>query len=65
MSIDTIAVRGTSEKDEYSLWWEDEDGEEQYICHVYGFDNAVRVATGIAHKQVEYVKHPCFSMQSS
>ncbi len=42
----------------YGLYWVDDQHAEEYICQVYGFENAVRVANGIAHEQVEYVKHP-------
>ena len=56
----TIAVEyGISRSNEHCLYWQDEDGNNsEFICVVYGFDNAVRVANGIAHEQVEYVKHP-------
>ena len=56
----TIAVEyGISRSNEHCLYWQDEDGNNsEFICVVYGFENAVRVASGIAHEQVEYVKHP-------
>ena len=56
----TISVEyGISRSNEHCLYWQDEDGNNsEFICVVYGFDNAVRVANGIAHEQVEYVKHP-------
>ena len=46
--------------DKFGLYWTDEstaDGGE-FICSVYGFENAVRVANGIAHEQADYVIHP-------
>jgi len=56
----TISVEyGISRSNEHCLYWQDDDGNNsEFICVVYGFDNAVRVANGIAHEQVEYVKHP-------
>jgi hypothetical protein len=32
-----------------------------FICTVHGFENAIRVAKGIAHEQAEYVKYPAFN----
>ena len=60
----TIAVVESVTKyrdpEQYCLYWQDEDGNNsEFICVVYGFENAVRVANGIAHEQVEFVKHPC------
>ena len=53
-----VGIRGSKE---YCLYWQDEDGNNsEFICKVYGFENAVRVANGIAHEQVESVKRPCF-----
>ena len=47
--------------DKYGLYWADENGNSQeFICGVYGFENAVRVANGIAHEQVEFVQTPPF-----
>jgi len=47
--------------EEYCLYWQDEKGNNsKFICSVYGLDNAVRVARGIAHDQVEFVKLPVF-----
>ena len=58
----TVAVEaGIRGSGEFCLYWQDEDGNNsEFICVVHGFDNAVRVANGIAHEQVEYVKHACF-----
>jgi hypothetical protein len=58
----TVAVEaGIRGSGEFCLYWQDEDGNNsEFICVVHGFDNAVRVANGIAHEQVEYVKHPSF-----
>jgi hypothetical protein len=58
----TIAVEaGIRGSGEFCLYWQDEDGNNsEFICVVHGFENAVRVANGIAHEQVEFVKHPCF-----
>tara|TARA_B110000967_G_scaffold98312_1_gene100991 strand:- start:1813 stop:2031 length:219 start_codon:yes stop_codon:yes gene_type:complete len=57
----TVAVRITNNHNQYALDWADEDGNNKsHICYVFGFENAVRVANGIAHEQVEFVKHPCF-----
>jgi hypothetical protein len=47
-------------RDRYGLYWVDDRDAEEYICTVYGFENAVRVANGISHEQVEWVKHPGF-----
>lgn len=56
----TVVVRETTNHDQYALDWADDDGNNTvHICYVFGFDNAVRVANGIAHEQVEFVKHPC------
>jgi len=50
--------------DHYSLYWASESGQDmQHICNVYGFENAVRVANGIAHEQVEFVQHPPFKSE--
>jgi len=55
----TISVERGAGSDEYRLCWQDEDGNNSvFICVVYGFDNAIRVADGIAHEQVQFVKHP-------
>ena len=57
----TIEIRTTNFSDQYSLNWVDKDGyASEHICYVFGFENAVRVANGIAHEQCEFVKHPCF-----
>ena len=54
-----IAVQYGTREGQYCLYWQDEDGNNsEYICVVYGFDNAMRVANGIAHKQAEFVKAP-------
>tara|TARA_R110000737_G_scaffold327357_1_gene341579 strand:- start:377 stop:592 length:216 start_codon:yes stop_codon:yes gene_type:complete len=44
----------------YGIYWTTEDTAEggEYICSVYGFENAVRVANGIAWEQAEFVIHP-------
>jgi len=55
----TISVEYGDKPSEHCLYWQDEDGNNsEFICVVYGFENAVRVANGIAYEQVEYVKHP-------
>ena len=55
----TIAVQHGTRSDQYCLYWQNEDGNDsEYICVVYGFDNAMRVANGIAYKQAEFVKAP-------
>lgn len=57
----TVAVRITTSHNQYALDWADEDGNNKaHICYVFGFENAVRVANGIAHEQCEFVTHPCF-----
>ena len=57
----TVAVRVSSSKDQYRLDWTDDDGNNSVIiCYVFGFENAIRVARGIAHDQCESVKYPCF-----
>ena len=58
----TIAVRTTYHRDQYTLSWVDDHGlSSAHICYVFGFENAVRVANGIAHDQCEYVTHPAFN----
>ena len=58
----TIAVRTTNHRDMYTLSWVDESGNSSdQICFVFGFENAIRVANGIAHDQCEYVTHPAFN----
>ena len=58
----TIAVRTTNHRDQYALSWVDESGNSSdQICFVFGFENAIRVANGIAHDQCEYVTHPAFN----
>tara|TARA_R110000824_G_scaffold62735_3_gene165864 strand:- start:3444 stop:3656 length:213 start_codon:yes stop_codon:yes gene_type:complete len=55
----TISVERGAGSNEYRLYWQDEDGNNSvFICVVYDFDNAIRVADGIAHEQVQFVKHP-------
>tara|TARA_R110001606_G_C15084618_1_gene617669 strand:- start:238 stop:462 length:225 start_codon:yes stop_codon:yes gene_type:complete len=61
----TITVQyGTRpEEDQYCLYWQGEHGtNSEFICYVYGFENALKVANGIAHEQVDYVKHPGFNI---
>ena len=63
--VDTVSVRTTSNKGQYGLFWEDCDGNNfKFICYVFGFENAVRVANGISHNQCEFVKHPPFPISS-
>jgi hypothetical protein len=58
----TVAVRITTNHNQYAVEWADEDGNNKaHICYVFGFDNAIRVANGIAHHQCEYVTHPAFN----
>ena len=58
----TIAVYHGTRDNEMCIYWQDNDGNNsEFICHVYGFENAIRVANGIAHEQAEYVKHPGFN----
>lgn len=50
---------GRSGTDRYNIYWStDNEAHDEYICSVHGFDNAIRVANGIAHNQVEYVISP-------
>lgn len=57
----TVAVRLLTNNDQYGLFWQDDDGNNSdFICTVHGFENATRVANGIAHRQCEFVKRPCF-----
>lgn len=50
--------------DRYGLYWADDDGNNQeYICSVIGFANAVRVASGIGYQQVECIVTPCFESE--
>ena len=59
--FNTISVECGNSHQEFCLYWQDGDGNHsEFICAVYGFENAIRVANGIAHEQVEFVKHPCF-----
>ena len=46
--------------DKYQLYWSQDDiiAGSEHICSVYGYENAIRVANGIAHEQAEYVIHP-------
>ena len=47
------------DSEEYYLCWQDAEGNNpEFICFVHGYDNAIRVAEGIAHEQVEFVKYP-------
>ena len=58
----TIAIKRTAFSDMFTLDWVDEyGGGSEHICNVFGFENAVRVANGIAHDQCEYVKHPALN----
>ena len=58
----TIEIRTTDKHGQYSLNWVDDLGyASEHICFVFGFENAVRVANGIAHDQCEYVTHPCYA----
>jgi hypothetical protein len=62
----TIDIKRTAFNDKFALEWVDEyGGSSEHICFVYGFENAVRVANGIAHDQCEYVTHPCFDSEES
>ena len=57
----TVAVRLLTNNDQYGLYWQDDNGNNSdFIVAVHGFENAIRVANGIAHRQCEYVKHPGF-----
>lgn len=57
--LNTIAVEEGTSYNQFCLYWQDEDGNgSEFICTVYGFENAVRVANGISVDQAEYVKHP-------
>jgi len=57
----TVAVRLFTNNDQYGLFWQDDNGNNSdFIVAVHGFENAIRVANGIAHRQCEFVKHPCF-----
>ena len=59
---DRIKVRTTTSYAQYAIEWADEDGNNNsHICYVFGFENAIRVANGIAHEQCEFVTHPCFN----
>ena len=58
----TIEIKGTEFSDMFTLDWVDEfGGSSEHICFVFDFENAVRVANGIAHDQCEYVTHPAFN----
>lgn len=57
--LNTIAVEAGIRDNEFCLYWQDEDGNgPEFICTVYGFENAWRVANGISVDQAEYVKGP-------
>jgi hypothetical protein len=61
ITFNTISVECGNSNQEFCLYWQEEDGNHlEFICAVYGFENAIRVANGIAHEQVEFVKHPSF-----
>lgn len=48
-----------SDSKEYWLYWQDDEGNNpEYICVVHGYENAIKVAKGIACEQVEFVKYP-------
>jgi len=54
-----LDINRSSLGNSYCLYWQDKDGNNsEFICAVHGFENAIRVANGIAHEQVEFVKHP-------
>ena len=58
----TVAVRIVPNHDQLGLYWTDGDGNNgRLICYVFGYENAIRVANGIAHEQVEFVTRPCFN----
>ena len=58
----TVAVRIVPNHDQLGLYWTDGDGNNgRLICYVFGYENAIRVANGIAQEQVEFVTHPCFN----
>ena len=58
----TIEIKGTAFNDMFTLDWVDEfGGSSEHICYVFNFENAVRVANGIAYDQCEYVTHPAFN----
>tara|TARA_B100000768_G_scaffold153583_1_gene149863 strand:+ start:451 stop:660 length:210 start_codon:yes stop_codon:yes gene_type:complete len=41
----------------YCLYWQENDGNNSaFICSVYGYENARRVAEGIGHEQAEFIK---------
>lgn len=58
----TVAVRLITSNDQYyGLYWQDDNGNNSdFIVAVHGLENAIRIADGIAHRQCEFVKHPCF-----
>ncbi len=57
----TVAVRLLTNNDQYGLFWQDDDGNNSdFIVAVHGFENAIRVANGIANRKCEIVKNPCF-----
>ena len=61
----TIAVELDINSYSYCLYWQDKDGNNsEFICAVHGFENAIRVANGIAHEHVEFVKHPSASQSA-
>jgi len=58
--LNTITVGAGTSHNQFCLYWQDEDGNgSEFICTVYGFENACRVANGISVDQAEYVKTPC------
>ena len=55
-----LGINSRGSGNSYCLYFQDNDGNNsEFICAVNGFENAIRVANGIAHEQVEFVKHPC------
>jgi hypothetical protein len=62
ITIKAKNIKAKKCKNQFILLWQNDDlSETVFICTVHGFENAIRVARGIAHEQAEYVKYPAFN----
>ena len=62
ITIKAKNIKSKKSKNQFILLWQNDDlSETVFICTVHGFENAIRVAKGIAHEQAEYVKYPAFN----
>ena len=62
ITIKAKNIKAKKSKNQFRLFWQNDDGSQsEFICTVHGFENAIRVAKGIAYEQAEYVKYPAFN----